>query len=76
RTSPAPGTQAQKLQAQANIYANVANACQAVSRCTRITAWGVDDGHTWLGAAEMPLMFNTAFQPKPAYTTVRSIIGN
>lgn len=74
-TSWTPGTTAQKLQAEADMYHNVAAACQAVPRCKRITTWGINDGSSWLGASQMALMFYDNYQPKPAYFAVRDVIG-
>ncbi len=43
---------------------------------TRVTLWGLDDGHTWLnhfpirGRTNHPLLFDRLLNPKPAYTSV------
>ncbi len=42
-------------------------------KITRVTFWGVDDGHTWLnnwpvrGRTNHPLLFDRQFKPKPAF---------
>ncbi|KAJ7348445.1 glycosyl hydrolase family 10 protein [Mycena albidolilacea] len=51
-------------------YATVARACLAVARCVGITTWGVSDKDSWLGAAAAPLLWDTNFVRKPAYTGV------
>ncbi|MAE97463.1 MAG: 1,4-beta-xylanase [Deltaproteobacteria bacterium] len=63
------------LAAQARAYADVFGACVAVTACTGVTVWGVDDGDTWLdtfaltaaGAPHRPLLFDAQGLPKPAY---------
>jgi GH35 family endo-1,4-beta-xylanase len=55
--------------AQANSYANVVNACLAVSRCTGITVWGIRDKYSWR-ASGTPLLFDNNGNKKAAYTAV------
>ncbi|KAJ7066401.1 glycoside hydrolase [Mycena amicta] len=57
---------------QSSDYKTVANACLSVSRCVGITTWGVSDKDSWLGAAKAPLLWDTNFVRKPAYTGVDS----
>jgi endo-1,4-beta-xylanase len=65
------GAQAQRLEQQAQIYADVARACLATPACTAFITWGFTDQHTWIpeytGHADAPLPFDTAYRPKPAY---------
>jgi endo-1,4-beta-xylanase len=75
---PTPASTA-NLNQQANDYRTVVTACLAVSRCTDITVWGVDDGHSWVpntfsgqGAA---LLFDANFQKKPAYNSTLQALG-
>jgi len=65
-----PGTTQEKLQQQARIYAGIAGACQAQPACKRLTVWGVTDRYRWLGAADLPLLFDGGYAPKPAYAAV------
>jgi endo-1,4-beta-xylanase len=64
------------LAAQAQAYADVFNACLAVTLCSGITMWGIDDAHTWLdsflafSAPNRPLLFDETLQAKPAYGSV------
>lgn len=66
------------LAAQALAYADVFNACLAVSLCSGITLWGTDDAHTWLDGFSFtaatvpnrPLLFDEELQAKPAYDSV------
>ena len=45
-------------------------------KITRVTFWGVEDGHSWLngwpipGRTNYPLLFDRNLKPKPAYYTV------
>jgi endo-1,4-beta-xylanase len=67
-----------RAQVQAARYRKVVETCLAVRACDTINVWGVDDGHTWLdgllGPGTDPLLFDRAFQPKPAYFEVRDTL--
>ncbi|MEW2625890.1 endo-1,4-beta-xylanase [Streptomyces sp. NPDC048106] len=72
-------TSSASLQQQANDYGTVVNDCLAVSRCVGVSQWGVDDGHSWIpgtfpgyGAATM---YDSNYQPKPAYNATVSALG-
>lgn len=74
---------ADPLFAQAAAYADIVAACMAVGGCQAVTTWGVDDAQTWLdtnpqfsgSAPHMPLLFDAALIPKPAYFAVRDVIA-
>ncbi|WP_055586995.1 endo-1,4-beta-xylanase [Streptacidiphilus griseoplanus] len=75
---PTPATSA-NLSQQATDYANVVNTCLAVARCVGVTAWDLDDGHSWVpgtfsgqGAATL---YDSSYNPKPAYTSVQNALG-
>jgi endo-1,4-beta-xylanase len=46
---------------------------------SRVTFWGVNDGHSWLngwpirGRTNYPLLFDRAYMPKPAYKRVMAL---
>ena len=63
-----------RLRDQADAYRDAAAACEAVPACTRFTVWGVSDRDSWLGADKIPLLFDDAFQPKPALAAVREAL--
>ncbi|SDM81751.1 endo-1,4-beta-xylanase [Actinacidiphila guanduensis] len=67
------------LQQQATDYSTVVKDCLAVSRCVGVSQWGVDDGHSWIpgtfpgyGAATM---YDSNYQPKPAYNATVTALG-
>ena len=61
---------AARLAAQAQVYADMLGACLANTNCKSFETWGVYDGDTWVGTENAPLLFDTNWQPKPAYDAV------
>jgi hypothetical protein len=49
-----------------------------VPACTGITTWAISDRYTWIknffGVDGAPLLFDEAFQPKPAYFGMRAAL--
>jgi endo-1,4-beta-xylanase len=69
----------QNLQQQATDDANVVKACLAIANCPGITQWNISDADSWVpgtfpgqGAATM---FDSNYQPKPAFTSVLSALS-
>lgn len=75
---PLPVTR-DKLELQADYYAETMRACRAVRRCRTYTVWGFTDAHSWVpgwfpgeGAATL---FDESYRPKPAYFAVKRARG-
>jgi endo-1,4-beta-xylanase len=68
------------LQQQARDYENLFKLfLKHKDKVTRVTFWGVHDGQSWLngwpvpGRTNYPLLFDRAFNPKPAYHAVMAL---
>jgi endo-1,4-beta-xylanase len=69
RVNSVPGNQQTKLDVQRAAYHDVVRICVMEPGCEAVTFWGFTDAHTPI-RGDSPLLFDTAFQPKPAYTGV------
>jgi endo-1,4-beta-xylanase len=78
------GTQTEKYQAQAKVYRDVVEAALESKVCKSITIWGISDQYSWLiqpeykaqGGGDALLLYDNAYQPKPAYEAVREALKN
>lgn len=65
---------AQRLAVQAQTYYDMLHVCLVVKTCEAFVMWGFTDRYTWIpGAtkhADAPLIFDTSYHPKPAYTAM------
>ncbi|MFO1063381.1 MAG: endo-1,4-beta-xylanase [Pirellulales bacterium] len=41
-----------------------------------LQTWGVSDKKSWLGPKQFPLLFDSNYQPKPAYKELRKALGD
>ncbi len=57
---------ADRLNQQAKFFGDALSTCLSFSVCTGFTSWGFTDKYTWR-SPDTPLMFDSAYQPKPAY---------
>jgi len=84
-----PGTHDERLAKQAEIFGQITETCLAVPACKTITLFGFSDKHAWdeLGPSvckpdgdkslcSEPLIFDRAYEPKPAYHAVVSALGS
>lgn len=60
---------------QAQVYRAVVHACLQNPGCTAIQTWGFTDKYSWIGSHShgtrgRALLFDQAYQPKPAYDAV------
>jgi endo-1,4-beta-xylanase len=78
-----PGTQAEKWAFEAQLYRDMMEACLESGVCNSFSTWGISDSTSWITCAQNgcvnaptadPLMFDGAFNPKPAYFAVRDAL--
>lgn len=61
--------------AQAETFAQAADACWQHAACDRFTVWGVTDAHSWRGADTGAVLVDGTGHPKPAYAAVRAALA-
>lgn len=66
------------LNAEAHLYGEIAGVCVRNPSCKAIQTWGVTDKYSWIPFSfkgyGWGLLFDDAYQPKPAYTSVLSAL--
>jgi endo-1,4-beta-xylanase len=74
-----PGTLAERLDVQAQIYRRVLTTCMREKRFEGITFWGFTDKYSCVHkqfGQDNPLLFDDHYRPKPAYQAIReSLLG-
>jgi endo-1,4-beta-xylanase len=83
------GTTEEKTTRQTKIYGDMMSACIEAGNCIAFSTWGVSDAYSWITCLgegwycavypgpmpdAAPLLFDTSFQPKPAYFAVRDAL--
>jgi endo-1,4-beta-xylanase len=69
RINDVAGSDQIRFEAQRATYHDVVRVCLLEPRCEAVTFWGFTDAHTWL-SGDRPLLFDSRYQPKPAYQGV------
>jgi endo-1,4-beta-xylanase len=77
----ASGTEQERLAQQAAYYKSFLNVCLAAPNCTAFHMWGFTDKHSWITSpdwgqtpANKPLIFDTNYQKKPSYYSLRDAL--
>ena len=75
-----PGEDAGTLDAQAQVYAETLERFLHLPRRADFTLWGFTDRHSWRNPDENgvffnPLIFDEAYDPKPAYFALQRVLG-
>lgn len=65
-----PNCTPDRLQAQAQVYADILGACLSQPNCKSFETWGLYDGDTWVGTENAPLLWDAKWNTKPAYDAV------
>jgi len=66
------------LELQQTVYGDLVSACARHASCSGITFWGFTDAHSWIDGVfgpDDPLLFDEAYQRKPAYWGVREALA-
>lgn len=74
------GTEEEKLKEQAESYKNILETALESQNFKALIVWGVNDKYSWItdlndGNKDAPLIFDLENKPKPAYYTIKEILG-
>ena len=79
-----PGSEEERLKVQAQYYKDYLNVCLNATNCTAFQMWGLTDKYSWITTPEWggtpaakPLIYDSDYQPKPAYYALRrALVGH
>src|SRR5260370_5162761 len=75
---PLPDSAAAEQQ-QADAYGDAINLCLTEPNCKALVTWGFTDKHSWIPAffsgSGDALIYDTNYQPKPAYSALKSVFA-
>jgi endo-1,4-beta-xylanase len=70
----------EKLEAQAQVYADMLQVCLSASNCTAFVLWGFTDCHSWIPnffpGCRAGLIFDENYQPKPACSALEDVLSS
>jgi endo-1,4-beta-xylanase len=73
-----PSPPEERLRLQGERYSAILATCLQAPNCKAFITWGVTDATSWIpshkGHPDVPLLFDEAYQPKPAFTAVRETL--
>eukprot|EP00912_Choanoflagellata_sp_UC4_P000342 UC4_evm5s209 len=67
---------ADRLNAQAHLYAEILRTCLDAPNCKSVETWGFVDSHSWIGEPVAPLLFDRNYNPKPAVSAMIDLMLN
>lgn len=80
------GTRDQRWRFEAQLYREMVAACLESGVCTSFSTWGISDADSWLSCTDWwwclklpnadPLMFDSEYQPKPAFWAVYTALAS
>jgi endo-1,4-beta-xylanase len=73
-----PDASPNSLNAQADLYKEVADICMQVSACKLLQTWGVTDRYSWISwffpGYGWALLWDANYEPKPAYKSLQQVL--
>jgi endo-1,4-beta-xylanase len=67
-----------KLEAQSRVYRQMLEVCLKAPNCKGLMVWGLADHLSWIPyhykRPDAPLLFDTAYKPKPAYEAIATLL--
>ena len=74
-------TEAERLEIQAQYYADYLNVCVEAPNCTAFSMWGFTDNYSWItleewggSPAAKPLLYDTEYETKASYDALQEVL--